>query len=59
MIFGIDRKKRRNSAVRQKKMMSEKNQEVTAQGRSEVEVGTLLLSNDKNNVIADKVLSYF
>ena len=59
MIFGIDRKKRRNSAVRQKKMMSEKNQEVTAQGRSEVEVGTLLLSNDKSNVIADKVLSYF
>ena len=25
----------------------------------EVEVGTLLLSKDKNNVIAEKVLSYF
>ena len=25
----------------------------------EVKVGTLLLSNDKNNVIANKVLSYF
>ena len=29
------------------------------QMRKEVEVGTLLLGNDKNNVIADKVLSYF
>ena len=28
------------------------------QGRREVEVGTLLLGNDKNNVIADKLLSY-
>ena len=25
----------------------------------EVEVGTLLVSNDKNNVIAENVLSYF
>ena len=29
------------------------------QGRREVEVGTLLLSNDENNVIAENVLSYF
>ena len=29
------------------------------QGRREVEVGTLLLGNDKNNVVADKVSSYF
>ena len=29
------------------------------QVRMEVEVGTLLLSNDKNNVIAENVLSYF
>ena len=29
------------------------------QVRMEVEVGSLLLSNDKNNVIAEKVLSYF
>ena len=28
------------------------------QGRREVEVGTLLLGNDKKNVIADKLLSY-
>ena len=32
---------------------------VMAQGRREVEVGTLLLGNDKNNVITEKVLSYF
>ena len=28
-------------------------------GRRKVEVGTLLLGNEKNNVIAVKVLSYF
>ena len=28
------------------------------QGMKEVEVGTLFLGNDKNNIIADKVLSY-
>ena len=27
--------------------------------KRELEVGTLLLGNDKNNVIADNVLSYF
>ena len=32
---------------------------VTTKGRKEVEVGTLLLSNDENNVIAENVLSYF
>ena len=32
---------------------------VMAQGRREVEVGTLLLGNDKNNFIAGKELSYF
>ena len=31
---------------------------VTVQGRRELEIGTLLLDNDKNNVIAYKVLSY-
>ena len=36
-----------------------KESEVTTQGRREVEVGTLLLSNDENNVIAENVLSYF
>ena len=38
--------------------MSEKNW-VTTQVRMEVEVGTLLLSNDKKSVIAKNVLSYF
>ena len=38
--------------------MSERNR-VRTQMRREVKVGTLLLGNDKNNVIADKVLSYF
>ena len=32
---------------------------VMTQVRMEVEVGTLLLSNDKNNVIAENVLSYY
>ena len=32
---------------------------IMTQGRREVEIGTLLLSNDKNNVIAEDVLSYF
>ena len=32
---------------------------VTTQGRKEVEVGTLLLGNDKNDVTANKLLSYF
>ena len=31
---------------------------VTTQGRKEVEVGTLLLGNDKNNVIVNYLLSY-
>ena len=39
-------------------VMSEKNR-VTAQVKMEVEVDTLLLSNDKNSVIAEHVLSYF
>ena len=29
------------------------------QEKKEVEVGTLLLGNDKNNVMANKLLSYF
>ena len=32
---------------------------VMTQGSKEVEVGTLLLSNDENNVIAKNILSYF
>ena len=47
MIFRSDIKKRR------KKVMSEKNQGLR-HGRSEVEVGTFWLGNDRNNVIPDK-----
>ena len=32
---------------------------VTTQRRREVEVGSLLLGNGKNNAIANKLLSYF
>ena len=32
---------------------------VTTQGRMEVEVAILLLNNDKNNVTAENVSSYF
>ena len=59
MIFRGARKKRQNSAVRQKNVMSQKNLGLWTQERQEVGLGTLLLSNDKINVIADKVLSYF
>ena len=59
MIFGSDRKKKWNSAVQRKEVMFEKNQGLRHRGEEKVEVGTLLLGNDKNNVIADKVLSYF
>ena len=41
-----------------KKVMSEKNQGLRHR-RKKLEVGTLFLSSDKINVIADKVLSYF
>ena len=36
-----------------------KESEVTTQRRRQVEVGTLLLGNDKNSATVDKVLSYF
>ena len=48
----------KNSGVQQKKLMSEKNLEYYT-GKKEVEVGTLLLRNDKNNVITNKLLNYF
>ena len=60
MIIGSDRKKL------WKKVTSEKNQGLQhrvgqgrTQGSREVEVGIFLLGNGKNNVIVDKVLSYF
>ena len=37
---------------------SQKESGVMTQGRKEVEVGTLLLSNDKNSVIVNYLLSY-
>ena len=46
-----------NGGIRQEKIMSEKNQGL--QWRKEVEVGTLFLHNDKNNVTANKLFSYF
>ena len=36
-----------------------KESEVTTQRRRDVEVGSLLLDNDKSNVIADKNFCYF
>ena len=57
MIYGSDRKKGR---IWPNKVISEKKKKmVMKQGRKKVEVGTLLLGNDKNNVIVNKVLSYF
>ena len=32
---------------------------IMTQGRWQVKVGTLLLSNDENNVIVENLLSYF
>ena len=46
-----------DGGLQQKKVMSKKNQG-TRQGRKEEEVGTLLLGNDKNNVIVNYLLSY-
>ena len=43
------------SRVQRKKVRSG----VTTQGRKVLEVGTLLLGNDKNNVVANKLPSYF
>ena len=46
-----------NSGFWRKKVMPKKNQ-VLRHGRKELEVGTLLLGNDKNNVIVNYLLSY-
>ena len=47
-----------NGGVRQKKVMSKKNQGLQHMGGKE-EVGTHLLGNDKNNFIVNYLLSYF
>ena len=59
MIFGSDKRKGQNSANWQNMVMSGKKIVVAKHGMKEVEAGTILLGIDKNNVIADKVLSYF
>ena len=59
MVFGSVRKNWWNSAVQSNKVISKKKTGVMRQGRKKVEVGTLFLFNDKTNVVADKVLSYF
>ena len=48
-------KKQQNSAVLAEKGHVWKEYRITSQGRREVEVGTLLLGDDKSNVTADKV----
>ena len=58
MISGSNRRNWWNAAVSQKKVMLERIS-ITTQGRRGVKVGTLLLSNDENNVIPESVLSYF
>ena len=50
-----DRKKKNGG----KRLYVWKESGVTTQGRREVEVGTLLLGNEKNDVVNEKVLSYF
>ena len=60
-MFESDRKKQWNSTVQSSSFMSEhwKESGVVTQERREVEVGTLLLGDDKNNVVVEKVLGYF
>ena len=53
IIFGSDRQIRRNSAVWRKKFMTEKIRDYVT-GEEGGEVGTLLVSNDKSNVISNK-----
>ena len=56
IIFKSDKKNDRTSQFARKGHWKES--AVTTQGRTDVEVGTLLLNTDKN-VIVDKVLSSF
>ena len=58
MISGVTEKKLESCWWAEKSHVR-KESGVTTQGRREVELGTLLLSNDKNNVIVENVLSYF
>ena len=55
--MGVTEKKAEFGQTRS--FLKKKKKMVMKQGRKKVEVGTLLLGNDKNNVIVNKVLSYF
>ena len=59
MIFGSDEKNGGIPPFGRKRSCLIKESGVVTQRREVVKVGTLLLDNDKNNVIADNVLSYF
>ena len=59
MIFRSNRKKTTEFHHSVEKGHVIKKLGVTTQGRKEVDVDILLLGNDKNNVITNKVLSYF
>ena len=48
-----------NGKVGWEKVMPRKESRITTQGKKEVEVGNLLLGNDKSNVIVNYLLSYF
>ena len=58
MIFGSNRKNDGTLPLVEKGHIW-KESGVTTQGRRQVEVGTLLPSNDENNIIAKNILSYF
>ena len=58
MIFGSNKKNNRIPPF-PKKRSCLKRIKVTIQRRMVVEAGTLYLDNDKNNIIANKILSYF
>ena len=59
MIFRSARKNPSRILPFDGKRSSLKRIRVATQGKRVVEVGILLIGNDKNNVIVDKVLSYF
>ena len=58
IIWEGQKKTCQNPTPRLNKLMSEKNQGYGT-GEEGVEVGILLIGNDKNNVIANKVLNCF
>ena len=59
MIFGSERKETVEFCRSMERDHVWKETGVMTLGRREVKAGTLLLGNDKNNVIANEVLNYF